>query len=581
MPIKMNACPQTISNNYRFDFGVPLEDISPPNDIHPRLKHLFNAAFNCYTLSDIHDMEHTLKFFQGSLEDCFNMKEELIFQVPCNMSDYQSPGSYFWLIRHFLGLLPIPLLPKYFHKFTYDWENLGKKCQMVLSHNKYDANSNYQVNNSIARYIDSLPTEHFLLLTTLVNFIRKIAFRFGVLHKHNFVCLAKYYCGSVFIRPYRPGHRDDRKVFPLFIYLLSKWNNIIKKCERHVTIPENSSRYMPSYQLKRNAYCQVNFINGNYDVFENSTNLSPLRTCCQTGSLNIPKQSCCTHKSCQTELTETTNTYCQTDINLDDSGSIVPLANSSVIDNHYYSSDRYFTALINDTSWNPDTSIHHDHEDSENNDVSNERDSMVNFHSMLDENEYTGWDDVMRETENTVKKVEEYIYDDYETFRWEDYNQISTEKKYMSTFKDNKKQPVWTDYTPRSLIYRESNDENESISVLISNKTYFKFPDICDDDLSKFSSSGASTALNTAREIHSLHSSKSCNHMNELLHPIEKKEKPEELRHEKSKINFSLKRFKMSFDFLRVLIPKKNYRTTYRASNVRYKKIVNYKASTL
>lgn len=40
-----------------------------------------------------------------------------------------------------------------------------------------------------------------------------------------------------------------------------------------------------------------------------------------------------------------------------------------------------------------------------------------------------GWRDIVKETADTVKKVEEYIYDDYDTFSKEEYNQISDGNK--------------------------------------------------------------------------------------------------------------------------------------------------------
>lgn len=39
--VKSKTLPITVSSNilfFRFDFGVPLEDVFPPRDIHPRLK---------------------------------------------------------------------------------------------------------------------------------------------------------------------------------------------------------------------------------------------------------------------------------------------------------------------------------------------------------------------------------------------------------------------------------------------------------------------------------------------------------------------------------------------------------------
>lgn len=51
------------------------------------------------------------------------------------------------------------------------------------------------------------------------------------------------------------------------------------------------------------------------------------------------------------------------------------------------------------------------------------------FRSVLDDEEKQDWPNILKETSETVKKVEEhYIYDDYETFKQEDFNQIGKNK---------------------------------------------------------------------------------------------------------------------------------------------------------
>lgn len=55
-------------------------------------------------------------------------------------------------------------------------------------------------------------------------------------------------------------------------------------------------------------------------------------------------------------------------------------------------------------------------------------DTTFSFLSALDEG--PDWNNITDEVTNTVKKLDEYIYDDYDTFTKEDFNQIFDQSKY-------------------------------------------------------------------------------------------------------------------------------------------------------
>lgn len=55
------------------------------------------------------------------------------------------------------------------------------------------------------------------------------------------------------------------------------------------------------------------------------------------------------------------------------------------------------------------------------------------FSDLLQEGEVLDWRSVMEETVKTVQKIDEaYIYDDYETFKKEEFNQVGHKKKNRS-----------------------------------------------------------------------------------------------------------------------------------------------------
>lgn len=46
------------------------------------------------------------------------------------------PSTYMWLIRHFLGLLPIPLLPQFSNNILFEWNRLSDQCQDYLKNGR-------------------------------------------------------------------------------------------------------------------------------------------------------------------------------------------------------------------------------------------------------------------------------------------------------------------------------------------------------------------------------------------------------------------------------------------------------------
>ncbi|KAJ8976115.1 hypothetical protein NQ317_019380 [Molorchus minor] len=107
--------------NKRFDFGVPLEDIFPPNDIHPRLKYLFEEAYRVFLKKDF-TIHQLLRQYQGPLEIRLKLKEKIIFDTHYHIrsdNDDEYPGMYFLGYQAFSGLAPHPLAPGVCKRHTF------------------------------------------------------------------------------------------------------------------------------------------------------------------------------------------------------------------------------------------------------------------------------------------------------------------------------------------------------------------------------------------------------------------------------------------------------------------------------
>ncbi|KAJ8976116.1 hypothetical protein NQ317_019381 [Molorchus minor] len=109
------------------------------------------------------------------------------------------------------------------------------------------------------------------------------------------------------------------------------------------------------------------------------------------------------------------------------------------------------------------------------------RNSGFSFTSDADSKE---WSDIVEETTKTVSKVEQYIYDDYETFKNEDYNQIICSNNTCNSLFEKVSRLGWT-YTPRHTLPKSTADnfaDKNDPTKMYYHHTYFKFEDVCEKD---------------------------------------------------------------------------------------------------
>ncbi|KAJ8918030.1 hypothetical protein NQ315_011486 [Exocentrus adspersus] len=428
MPVKANY-PSPCSKG--FDFGVPLEDIFPPNDIHPRLKYLFEEAYKL--VDSHHNIEEIVRRLQGPLGTRLELKQKIVHDVHYDIKNErldEAPGAYFWIIRHFLGLLPIPLLPTYSGDVRFEWSNLSEKCRYFLQHYESERSKKYLLDYKIAENLSLLPFEHFLLLTILIHFVRRLSqkTRHGrQINRKSLLFLSKYYGASTCVRPYTPG----------------------------------------------------------YSSLEDEIGSSKNRA-----GLNNEQEN--------------------------------DLASPETEEHSFVRTEKLYEGT--EFTFNDDTS-------------SNKAE----------------WSDIVKETKDTVKKVEDYIYDDYDTFSKEEYNQISESKLKSRGSVFGKVSKIGWTYTPRknretqpNEDLREEQDEKES--------TYIKFEDVFDTN-GKYRTNGKDASDDEFDAKHEnglnitfkkVQDSCSTPLFNYSASTAKKMDRSEGSR---SKKNFNLKRFKINLDF--------------------------------
>ncbi|KAL1500936.1 hypothetical protein ABEB36_006352 [Hypothenemus hampei] len=198
-----------------FDFGLPLEDIFPSNDIHPRLKFLFDQALRWYH-TDSRDI-HLIMAERCSLSQLLELKERLVHSKDYYCMQYNT-GAYFWMLRHFLGLLPLPLLPSYTNNVIFNWRALAKKL-----------NNKTLCPTDIQSTLLKLPEKNLLLLYVLIQFLRKTSMRNSQsLNKSTLKYLIIYFSKVLFQRPYQPENIPKQNFFcPLLSYIIIKWKNVM------------------------------------------------------------------------------------------------------------------------------------------------------------------------------------------------------------------------------------------------------------------------------------------------------------------------------------------------------------------
>lgn len=127
---------------------------------------------------------------EGQLEDC-------------------APGAYLWVIRHFLGLLPLPLFPGCTKGTKFDWPTLSTGCRRAFKNHSLARD----VDTEIARLLNELPEENLRLVKMLMSFLRRMAAKRcegkSSLRRASLRALCAYFSGAMFIRPFWPGEGEQ------------------------------------------------------------------------------------------------------------------------------------------------------------------------------------------------------------------------------------------------------------------------------------------------------------------------------------------------------------------------------------
>nr|CAH7737312.1 unnamed protein product [Callosobruchus chinensis] len=619
--------------NKRFEFGIPLQDIFPPNDIHPRLKYLLEKAYHQYKDTRC-TIQETFRCYEGFLEECFKLKETITFDLYYYRSILYRTGSYFWLLRHFLGLLPIPLLPDYTNGIYFDWNYLAERCKRFFK-DQHRSVCNV-IDYDIAMNLNFLPFEHFLLLSYMMVFLRKVCQKSvndSKLDKESLKFIVNYYCASMFMRPYRPGEKVEA-MSPLLLYLIVRWRKIQIHCNK---------MGHPTYFLQKNFmdYSTTNGMMPRVDQWVQTEENMPYF---QTEIVEVyrsvpnyeylPKQEAVTRDmGCQTEVSlEQKAVQCSSspeyiepfDISANDEGNILatdsmlvlpvtsrfsttqqtqiemPLTELSSKKNGTnafdYTEMTFFSAFdcsdINSNELETGIELHVSDVDNQNeSNINNKTDqgidvsspsknTEISFFSTIESSTPSTWQDVMKETSQTVKKVQEYIYDDNETFKKEDYNQIGNERstRKSQSLVDKCSKVGWTYTRPETRPGATKSGQVET-TLDSEDEDPKEINNYFENSYHKFSDHNPDCEVKSKKNKQKL----------KVVYDFPKSKKSDEeleRKDSKRKISFSLKKFKLNLDFFRVITPRPprhSYSTKMFAedSDVKYKKLKDVRSSTI
>ncbi|XP_044735874.1 uncharacterized protein LOC123298050 [Chrysoperla carnea] len=245
----------TIPVNPRLPFGVRLSEICADGTLHPGLRDLFLKAYLNIaddTISENNEfdnyMQKALSFGvegHGSLDDRLLLKDYLengLFIISLKTP----PGAPIWVVRHFLGRLPKPLLsefdPFYLNTTRHSWIDLALECRNGV---KMATSQGYcldKLKMKIATTLIQLEKSNYLVLSALIGLIRNLGAGRDTsnsrLNKRVIFTLVCYFTQALFSRPFRPGWatENDRRFYPLMLFLIYYWPDI-----RHIINKLNSN----------------------------------------------------------------------------------------------------------------------------------------------------------------------------------------------------------------------------------------------------------------------------------------------------------------------------------------------------
>nr|CAD7393408.1 unnamed protein product [Timema cristinae] len=197
---------------------------------------------------------------QGSLSERMSLKERL--EEGCSIVDTPAPpGASLWLIRHFIGRLPDPLLR------GEHWRQLVSECSVAIQHMHTAERTVCPVHKLIARYdhssagllpsveigetsevvflvfkregvkwlsLSSILKEEYLVLTALFNLVHDLSMdrKTGHLNWVAIKSLVQYFTPSLVTRPFIPGltTEGDCHFHPMMLMTCYYWPEIHLWC---------------------------------------------------------------------------------------------------------------------------------------------------------------------------------------------------------------------------------------------------------------------------------------------------------------------------------------------------------------
>lgn len=105
---------------------------------------------------------------QGTVKERLNLKELIEKCVFWQIK--KLPGVLLWIIRHFIGLLPLPLLSDYADGKFFNWKKLSRLCKRYLTLNNEDSHEEYKLNTLLMQLYPFLLKFEFCLMQLLQKF---------------------------------------------------------------------------------------------------------------------------------------------------------------------------------------------------------------------------------------------------------------------------------------------------------------------------------------------------------------------------------------------------------------------------
>ncbi|KAJ8687227.1 hypothetical protein QAD02_023021 [Eretmocerus hayati] len=229
----------------RLEFGVSLDEAYENGKLHPGLKDLFLKAYlnvnqdlpnndennECRSTSTPRVEPRAVLALQSGPEGQGSLSQRMQLKSKLELGEWLIPvqtpmGAPLWLLRHFLGRLPRPLL-----KGT-KWRTASRACvTSILSSPDVG-----RVVQRLTEMVRSLSHAEFEVTGLLALLLRKLSTRWDrnrseeVHNEETLSALTQYFISSITTRPFRPGlcTSADRELQPILMFLSRYWRIIFQ-----------------------------------------------------------------------------------------------------------------------------------------------------------------------------------------------------------------------------------------------------------------------------------------------------------------------------------------------------------------